>query len=235
MIWVTGDTHRKIDSDKVFNTTKVKNNDYLIIAGDFGFVWYNEEDRKGFYEDIRLLDNLNKLGFTILFIDGNHENFDMLSNFPYKNHFGGKVQVLRPNVFHLCRGELYKIEGKRIFTFGGAVSIDKNLRVEGHSWWSQEVPKYSEFLHGHDTLDKCGNKVDYVITHCAPTRVLYYLDATYREDSVTQGLDTFVDRVEFRKWIFGHYHKDIDFNAFAFENEKIKHYRCVYNDFIKLE
>lgn len=41
-------------------------------------------------------------------------------------------------IYHLMRGQVYNICNKSIFTFGGASSIDRNLRVDGVSWWKEE-------------------------------------------------------------------------------------------------
>lgn len=50
------------------NLTK---NDYLRITGDFGFVW------DGSKTDEYWLNWLNKKPYTVLFVDGNHENFEL--------------------------------------------------------------------------------------------------------------------------------------------------------------
>ena len=59
-----------------------------------------------------------------LFVSGNHENYDLLRNYPISQWHGGLVQAIRPSVLHLMRGQLYNICGKRIFTMGGASSHD---------------------------------------------------------------------------------------------------------------
>lgn len=51
MIYVTGDTHGVIDIGKLDskNFPEGKNltkNDYVIICGDFGFVWNNDNEDK---------------------------------------------------------------------------------------------------------------------------------------------------------------------------------------------
>ena len=46
------------------------NNDYVIVCGDFGYIFTGSRRENAF------LDKLEKLRFTILFVDGNHENFD---------------------------------------------------------------------------------------------------------------------------------------------------------------
>ena len=72
------------------------------------------------------------------------------------------------------RGQVFEIEGKTIFTFGGATSIDRDFRREGRSWWAQELPTYEELDVGIATLKRYGNKVDYIITHSCGQRALMY-------------------------------------------------------------
>lgn len=141
MIFITGDTHGNIDfaklkifADKNQNLTR---NDYMIIAGDFGAVWNKdtlERDLKPYIE----------LPLTVLFFDGNHENFEILNSLPIEEWHGGKIHKIKPNIFHLMRGQIFNIEGKMFFTFGGATSIDKLYRTEYLSWWRQELPSYAE-------------------------------------------------------------------------------------------
>ena len=50
----------------------------------------------------------------MLFIDGNHENFDKLNSYPVETWCGGKVHKIRNNVIHLMCGEVYCIEGNTI-------------------------------------------------------------------------------------------------------------------------
>ena len=77
MIYVTGDTHANLDISKL-STKKfpqqreLTKDDYVIVAGDFGLVW----DGSG--REIYWQDWLADKNFTTLFVDGNHENFDIL-------------------------------------------------------------------------------------------------------------------------------------------------------------
>jgi hypothetical protein len=111
---------------------EISERDKVIICGDFGLPWCNDK------EDDYWLNWLEEKNFEILFVDGNHENFDLLYQFPVVERYGGKVHKVRKNIFHLMRGEVYEIEGKTFFAFGGASSVDKHLRVESISWWEQE-------------------------------------------------------------------------------------------------
>ena len=70
------------------------------------------------------LDWLNEKNSTTLFVDGNHENFTRLYNYPVEEWHGGKVHKIRDSVLHLMRGEIFEINDKKIFTFGGAKSHD---------------------------------------------------------------------------------------------------------------
>ena len=133
-------------------------NDHLIITGDFGFPFTPD--------DIKEYDNGEKTEYTewirwfkerpykVLFVDGNHDNHDWWREQPVTEMFGGRVQVHphAENVIHLMRGEVYEIEGKTFFTFGGAASTDKKWRKEGYSWWSGEEASYAETEHALDKI-----------------------------------------------------------------------------------
>lgn len=120
-IFLTGDIHGDISrlSSKNFpEGNKLTKQDYVIVLGDFGCLW------DGGKEDAYKLKWLQSKSFTTLFIDGNHENFELLKSLPEKQWAGGRVGVVNDSVLHLRRGEIYSICGKKIFTFGGAESHD---------------------------------------------------------------------------------------------------------------
>ncbi len=77
-IYVTGDTHgNDLLAIHTFcdSHPELTKNDYIIIAGDFGAIWFEdmlEYDLKAFSD----------LPVTVLFVDGNHENFDLLNAYP---------------------------------------------------------------------------------------------------------------------------------------------------------
>ena len=120
----------------------------------------------------------DKLLFTICFCDGNHENFDLLNSYEVSVWNGGKVHIIKqnkagePKVIHLMRGQVYEIEGKRIFSFGGAYSIDKAFRTPGKSWWPQEMPTEEDMNEAIKNLEAVNWEVDYIITHAAPEETM---------------------------------------------------------------
>lgn len=210
MIYITGDTHGNHDFGKLIRFAdahpELTKQDFLIIAGDFGAVW-----SPGTFES--RLRTYQALPFTVLFVDGNHENFDMLNSYPEVMWNGGKVHFIKPDIIHLMRGQVFKIEGKTIFTFGGGTSIDKGMRIEGISWWPQELPTYEELDEGFANLKRYGNKVDYIITHSCGQRALMYPQfriAAGNKIACPEShiLSNFEDIVDFKHWYFGHFHID---------------------------
>ena len=206
-IYVTGDVHGypiRFDQPNLEALgLSLTANDKVIICGDFGLPWYGDK------EDECCLNWLATKPFEILFVDGNHENFDLLYQFPAEERYGGKVRKLRENVFHLMRGEVYEIAGKKYFAFGGATSADKHTREEGVSWWKAETHSQEEYENALKNLAKVDFNVDYVVTHTVPTRFLENVDFNKQgaeECPVAIMLDDLVKRLHYRKWFAGHFH-----------------------------
>ncbi len=63
----------------------------------------------------------------ILFIDGNHENFDMLYNLPIAEFGGGIVHKVDDGIYHLIRGEVYNIDEKKFLYLVGQVRTIKSI------------------------------------------------------------------------------------------------------------
>ena len=120
VIYITGDTHAdftRLNEENFPIQKQMNKQDFLIICGDFGGVWSFEEESN---REKQILDWLNSRNFTTLFVDGNHENYTRLYNYPIEEWNGGKVHKVRESVLHLMRGEVFNISGKKFFTFGGA-------------------------------------------------------------------------------------------------------------------
>lgn len=220
MIYITGDCHGGFDrfeNDKFSNLTK---NDYVIICGDFGGIL--DQNKRARYERKRI-KQLSKMKFTTLFVDGNHENFDRLYSYPIIEWHGGKVHKINSSIFHLMRGEIYEIDNKKIFAFGGAschdipdgILDDDNLekideydkrhagyRIRGYNWWDLELPTDGELRNGLDNLCKVNNKVDYIISHCAPTSIQNAFNPYYPDNKLTKYFEEIKDKVEFKKMVF---------------------------------
>jgi hypothetical protein len=227
MIYLAGDTHGGLDIGKLSTITATKK-DYLIILGDFGVLWSDKPNER----ELSLLSFYNKQPYTTLFLDGNHENHSRLASYPVEEWHGGKIHRITNSVYHLMRGQVFVIEGLKFFTFGGALSIDKNMRVENISWWPQEIPNYAEVEEGLKNLENNQYNVDYVLTHTCPTKLINKMLNFYSviyEDPTNEILDGFLELTQFNHWFFGHWHLDRHFKK---PDEK---FTCLYNDIITLK
>lgn len=248
MIYATGDCHGDFRrfSTKCFPEQKqMTKADMVIILGDFGGIWdYTGKDKSEKYW-LKWLDNKN---FTTIFVDGNHECFPRLNEYPVKEFCGGKVHEILPSVLHLMRGEVFKLEGKKFFTFGGASSHDvqdgildpvkdrakikrwyydmeKRFRINGVNWWPQELPSVEEMENGRRNLERNENKVDFVLSHSAPSEAAEALGlgkftakdsaeesfakGSFTPDCLTGYFDGLLkDGLIFNRWLFGHYHQN---------------------------
>lgn len=140
----------------------------------------------------------------------------MLNSLPVESWNGGKVHRIRNKVLHLMRGEVFTINNKRYFSFGGGKSIDKERRVENISWWKEEIPSTEEMDNGIINLEKCDYNVDYVLTHTTDVDNLYTigdkLDFTPKEDELNLFLSKIKNKLTYNKWYFGHFHLDWQIN-----------------------
>ena len=212
MVFITGDTHGFTDIDKlVLNKTlaALTGKDFLLIAGDFGGIW------DGGFHDEEILNYYDSRPYTTLFVDGNHENFDLLNAFPVERWNGGKVHRVSEKVIHLMRGQIFTLEGRTYFTFGGALSIDKALREPGKSWWPQEEPSEEERAEALENLGKSGFLVDYIVTHAAPESIVRNEirpkhKMVCMDCEAEKFLDQILRKTVYRRWFCGHYHFDME-------------------------
>ena len=203
MIYATGDCHgnfRRFQPEYFPEQAGMTKNDVVIIAGDFGGVWFGDS------RDDETLDWLERLPFTLAFVCGNHENYDALERYPVAEWHGGKVHRVRPHVLHLMRGQIFELESYRFFTMGGAKSHDTNHRINHISWWRQELPSDEEYIEALQNLERYNWQVDYIITHCAPTSIALMGNRHNEADRLTDFLQEVKERAKYHYWLFGHYH-----------------------------
>ncbi|MDU1323470.1 MAG: metallophosphoesterase [Clostridium botulinum] len=214
MIYITGDTHFPNDIEKLneLNFPECKNltkDDYVIICGDFGAIWNNSK------QELYWRELLQNKPWTTLFIDGNHENFDLLYQFPVEEWHGGKVHKINNSIYHLMRGQVFNINGLKFWTMGGATSTDKENRREHITWWKEEIPDSNEMAEGLANLEKHNNEVDYILTHTCSSSILQDITKIYGfqpkpEENLNKYLKIIEEKVKFKKWYFGHFHEDIE-------------------------
>ena len=229
-LFLTGDTHgdfRRFLPENFYEQERLTKEDLVLICGDMGGVWYGDcRDDEG-------LDFLESRPFTTLFVAGNHENYDALRTYPLEDWRGGKIRRICPSVLLLERGQVFDLNGKQIFTMGGASSHDIQdgvlepdapdflwrfqwlnaqgaaFRVNHRSWWREELPSESEYAEARANLDRAGWTVDYILTHCGPTSIQNdLLGPLSKPDALTDFLEEIGQRCQFKYHFFGHYHRN---------------------------
>lgn len=209
MIYITGDTHGDLSCFKNPKLSKLGEKDTLIVCGDFGFFW-NPENAK----EKKNIEWLKKRKYTICFVDGAHENFDILNSLPPYRYKGGNAHKLANNIYHLMRGEIFTFEGKTFFVMGGGESEDAFMRVEGESWWEAELPSADELKNGVRNLKETDKTINYILTYEAPTIAKDILRQRTNRNIIITPLNTYLQEilknVEYMHWYFGSLHIDLN-------------------------
>lgn len=164
------------------------------------------------------------------------EKEKMRIGYPQKEWHGGKVRVIRPSVLMLERGYVFDLQGKNCFAFGGARSHDIQdgvlnpyeypneeefkkdyqrrkdgfIRVNGVSWWPQEMPSREEMELGLKNIreaKKRGKKIDFVFTHDAPASDKIYL-GYHDVDELNKYFEEVLEQVGNNPWFYGHMHEN---------------------------
>lgn len=252
MIYVTGDCHasfERFSTHRFPEQKEMTRDDFVIVCGDFGGIW---DYLSPSHREVYWMNWLADKPFTLLFVDGNHENFDRLKEYPMVDFHGGKAHKIRENVYHLMRGYVFDLQGKKFFAFGGAQSHDiqdgildekdysslaecvrdynwrtrrgEMLRINHISWWERELPTLAEMKRGLRELEKVNFEVDYVITHCLPQDVC--AAAGYmKPDRLTDYFNGLIleHKLKFHRWYCGHYHReDTFFGKFIIKYQEIE-------------
>jgi hypothetical protein len=146
-ILVVGDNHGKYDS--LFNKIKSSNiSDCVLIHvgdGGEGFLPYERQLRQ--FQHFN--DFFQKYNIEYLSIRGNHSD---------PAYFDGSINL--SNFKLLQDYTTLTLNDKKFLFVGGAISIDRALRKQGLSYWSDEGFKLD-----HSKIRQC----DVLITHSAPT------------------------------------------------------------------
>lgn len=151
MVYITGDCHadwRKFATECFPEQKEMTRDDFVIVCGDFG-IWHDDKTEQWWF------NWLEEKNFILLFVDGNHENFDRLysDEFEIVDFHGGKAHKIRENIYHLMRGFVFDLCGKKFFAFGGASSHDIQDGIlepevlpndEGYKFTKELIREYNE-------------------------------------------------------------------------------------------
>lgn len=105
--------------------------DYVIVCGDFGLLWAKD---KTFEYNLKWL---SELPFTILWVQGNHDSYSMIAEYPLEVWSGVPDKV----------SPTYDQDRKK------AIRSGLPYRVRNASWREQELPTEEELQEGRDNLE----------------------------------------------------------------------------------
>lgn len=206
MLYFTGDIHGDAERLSKNALSMMKQGDTLIICGDFGFLWDNTKPEK------KALNALSRRCYNICFVDGTHENFEILQSYPVVSWNGGQAHKISDNIYHLMRGQIFTIEGKTIFTMGGGedpeMEPDENEDASVH----KEIPTSQELMNGVAALEQRQYKVNFIVTHEPPARTRDFLllsaNKSLRVTALGAYFDALAKQAQYGKWFFGSMHVD---------------------------
>jgi 3-oxoacid CoA-transferase subunit A len=201
---------------------------YHIILGDGGFMWPHNQGTDLF--NYRVLANRP---FPVLCVIGNHEPILGMRDIPEVDiGIGESVYQIQsePFVAYLKRGKIYTIDGIKMLVLGGALSVDKNSREPGKTWWELEYWTEKEKQDVFNLLES-DNTFDYVLSHTGPQHInqrlfddgtLFY-SAKFK-DEVAILNDGIHKIIKFREWWCGHWHR----NLYYYDKETNLGYQYLY-------
>ena len=206
MLYFTGDIHG--DAGRLGKNTlnMMKPGDTLIICGDFGFLWDNSKPEK------KALKALSRRDYNICFVDGVHENFDILQSYPVVSWNGGQAHKISDNIYHLMRGQIFTIEGRTIFAMGGGEDPEMEPDENDDASLHKEIPTSQEMMNGVAAMERCRYQVNYIVTHEPPARTRDFLllsaNKSLRVTSLGAYFDALAQQARYGKWFFGSMHMD---------------------------
>lgn len=213
---VAGDTHGNLDWIGTLSKLAARHGCQGVVQlGDFG-LW---PDQRVWRSELRAVINDRWLdavaeraahhGVWWRFIDGNHDAHPVARH-AYPADDNG-VRPIRTGLLDWAdRGAVWSWCGVRFGGLGGGVSIDRQFRKEGQSWWP------TEFITDDDVntlIDRAGPEgVDVLVCHDAPippngVRRLAAEDLAVACQHSNEQIARAVDAVQPSLLMHGHYHR----------------------------
>ncbi len=185
--------------------------DTIVHVGDFGYTFddrYLDDLEDALRSPITAYGEMPPL--HLLFIDGNHECFPKLHEFPMQEN---GLRKLRDHIHHLPRGFRWEWRDVKYLALGGAHSVDQKWRMPYVSWWPEEVISFADAI---ETMND--GLTDVLISHDCPAGVpklderLALNLGNFPEDELDKAaahqrlLRSVVEEVKPKRIIHGHYH-----------------------------
>jgi len=180
-----GDVHGKIPA---YRRLLLRFTEPTIQVGDMGI---------GFSKTIPL-DEESPMDPKDRWFDGNHDD----------------IEVCKKSPGYLGR---YGVTQEGVFFAGGAFSVDSFFRTPGVDWWHTEQMNQYEMMEALQLYSD--TKADIVATHDCP-RSIYpimlerrfgHTNVPFYENNTANLLDMMLDIRKPKVWVFGHWHRHMDF------------------------
>lgn len=205
---IVGDSHGDLNfMTQMIHKAMVNDIKTIIQLGDFGFVWndigdlYNTNAKK-----LSMLNDAAAMaGVEILFLPGNHEDWDMLEALQGANWMFPDTRV-DTNIIYLGKVNEFMMGDVTFATVGGAYSIDRGWRVLNESWWQQEELADDDI----DYVRTLYSPVDVLLTHDAPTWQQLNIMPIVESHIHRQRMNQVHDHLKPKLWLHGHYHQFVD-------------------------
>lgn len=206
-VMIVGDVHTKFLH---LNNLIARNKpDIVIVCGELG-IWGS-----GMLKAVHTGDS------KIYACDGNHDNHELLKLLRRRTEGVRKPISVSEGIYYIPRGTIASIKGLNTLFIGGAESIDKQYRTQGHDWFPEES------ITAEDINSIPDGRIDMVISHTAPTFVVEQMDIEILPIHSKDGrynapssvyLDYVFDLYKPKLWYFGHWHvaRDLNIEGCAF-------------------
>jgi len=176
----------------------------ILHLGDFG-IWPDPGGR-AYLSAVEAA--LAALGMQLWFLDGNHEDYSMLSRLrPGRDG----LRRVTDRIWHVPRGHRWTWHGRQWLALGGAVSFDSAERTRGRDWWPDE-----EITTAQAAAIAAAGHADVLVSHDCPAGVRHTFPAPpaswsradlARNAAHRQRLQEVADAVQPRWLLHGHLHR----------------------------
>ena len=197
-ILICGDTHGdRTNVGCLIDLAILNECERIVILGDFGYFEHIPQN-PSFVNAISL--EAIKANIKIHWIKGNHDKHEMLNRL-----YGSNISEIAPNIIYHPNCSTWDWDGIRFGAMGGAVSIDKESRIIGYTWWEDEEISTSDLYN----CEKMG-KVDVLLSHDCPLsgNVEEYCD--FKQDALSlvhrKKLQYVVEQTKPDILFHGHFH-----------------------------
>jgi hypothetical protein len=167
-VLMLGDTHGNLQfMQQAIAYAVGQNCTHVCQLGDNGFLF---NPGAGTHKLDQVDRRLEAAGLQMWWLPGNHENYTLIGQLLAKHNAAllwPEPVEWTPNITFLPRGARWEWDGVRFGAVGGAVSIDKDRRVPGRSWWDAETITDEQEAQMVEWFT--AEPVDVLLTHDAPS------------------------------------------------------------------